>query len=46
MKNKLRDCSQAAIKYGDKLSKKATKVEGDDGGDSSDEAVEEGISTA
>lgn len=46
MKNKLRDCSQAAIKYGDKLSKKATKVEGDEGGNSSEEAVENGISTA
>ena len=46
MKNKLRDCSQAAIKYGDKLSKKATKVEGDEGGNSSEEAVENGVSTA
>ena len=42
MKNKLKDCSQAAIKYGDKLTTKVTRTDGAEGGDGSEEVLEDG----
>lgn len=43
MKSKLKENSQAAIKYGKKLAEKGTKTEGDEGGNSSKEVLEDGI---